>query len=99
VSVGEHSKVFGGEYVLSSLILCVALDGTETQLLDEFLAQVKNDHLRSTNLLGLGLDFVPVLLLSNIGKEADDFITLIQQPAQDGAGVKTACKMLVIATF
>jgi hypothetical protein len=79
------------QYVLSSFILRVALDRTETELLDELAAQVLNNHLRGTNLLRLGPDRVPVLLLPHISQEADDLISLVEEPAQNAAGVETTC--------
>ena len=77
--------------ILSSLILRIALDRTETELLNELAAQVQDNHLRATNLFCLGPDLVPVFLLPDICKEADDFIVLVQEPAQNAAGVKTTC--------
>jgi hypothetical protein len=79
------------QYVLSSFILRVALDRTETELLDELAAQVLNNHLRGTNLLRLGPDHVPVLLLPHISQEADDLISLVEEPAQNAASVETTC--------
>ena len=82
-------------YVLSSFILRVALDRTETKLLDELAAQVQDNHLRGTNRFRLGPDLVPVFLLPHISKEADDFIALVQKPAQNAAGIETTCATLV----
>jgi hypothetical protein len=73
---------------VSSFILRVALDCTETKLLDELAAQVQDNHLRGTNLFRLGPDLVPVFLLPHISKEAEDFIALVQEPAQDAASVE-----------
>lgn len=47
----------------------IALDGSEYDLVDEFLLQVENDHLLGTKCQGLLLDLGPVLLLANIGEE------------------------------
>lgn len=69
------------QYALSSFILRIALDGMETELLDELAVQVLNNHLQGTNLLCLGLDYVPVLFLPHISQEADDLISLIKEPA------------------
>ena len=88
-------RVLDAGYVLSSFILRVALDGTETQLLDELAAQVQDYHLRSTNLRCLGPDIVTVFLLAYISKEADNFIALVQEPAQDAASIETAFTILV----
>jgi hypothetical protein len=75
--------------------LRIALDRTETKLLDELAAQVQDNHLRATNPFRLGPDLVPVFLLAYISKEADDFIALVQEPAQNAAGVETTCAALV----
>jgi len=64
-------------------------------LLDELATQVLNDHLGGANLLRLSADLVPVFLLADVGKEADDFVALLQKPAQDTAGVEAACAVLV----
>jgi hypothetical protein len=64
-------------------------------LLDELATQVLNDHLGGANLLRLGANLVPVFLLADVGKEADDFVALLQKPAQDAAGVEAACAALV----
>ena len=81
-------------YILSSFILRVALDCTETKLLDKLAAQVQDNHLRGTNLFRLDSDLIPVFLLAHISKKADDFISLVKEPAQNAAGVKTTCAML-----
>ena len=40
-------------------------------------------HLGGANLQGLLTDGLPVLLLTNIGQEADDLISLLQVPSED----------------
>ena len=80
-----------GRYILSSFILRVTLYRTETELLNKFAAQVQDNHRRGTNLFRLGSDLVPVFLLAHIGKETDDLIALVQEPAQNAAGIETTC--------
>ena len=45
----------------------VALDGGEAEGLNELLAEILNVDLGSTNLQGLGLGSLEVLLLTNVG--------------------------------
>lgn len=91
LSTGDHRAGQTGSKQISSLVLGVALHGTVAELLDELAAEVEDNHLGSTNLLGLGPDGLPVLLLTNIGEEADNLIALVQEPSQNGAGIETAC--------
>ena len=95
MSVSGHIRVSVGWYVLSSFVLSIALDCTETQLLNKLSAQVQDYHFRSTNLQGLGPNLIEVFDLAYIGKEADDFIALVQKPAQNGAGIEATCELLV----
>jgi hypothetical protein len=76
--------------ILSALILSIALNSPETKLIHKFTAQVSNYHLGSSNLGRLGPDLIPVFFLADIGKEAHDFVALVQQPSENAAGVKTA---------
>ena len=80
-----------GEDILSAFILGIALNSTEAKLLNKLALQVLDNHLGGTNLLRLGADLVPILFLAHIGKKADDLVALVEQPAQDGAGVEAAC--------
>ena len=57
--------------------MAILTDGREAELGDKFTAQVLNDHLLRTDLEGLGLDSGPVLLLADIGEEADDIVALL----------------------
>lgn len=77
--------------ILTTLVLSVALNSTEAELLDEFTAKIKNNHLGCTKFGRLGLDSIPVFFLTNIGQEAYDLIVLFQKPFEDTAGIKTAC--------
>ncbi|KAI6769899.1 hypothetical protein HG530_004528 [Fusarium avenaceum] len=61
------------------------------QLVNELLLDILDDHALSTELDGLLLDGIEVLLLATVGKEAHDLITLKNQPSEDGASVKTYC--------
>ena len=69
----------------------IALNGTKAELLHELALQVQDDHFLGTNLLRLLSDLLKVLLLAYIGAETDNFVLLIEKPAQDAAGIKTAC--------
>jgi hypothetical protein len=61
----------------------VALDSRPAQLLDELLAEILNVALLGTNLEGLLASSVKVLLLTDVGHEADDAVTLIQKILED----------------
>ncbi len=76
------------EYTLATLVLRVALDGAEAQVLDELATEVGDDHLGGPDLRGLGAHGVPVLLLPNVSQEADHLVALVQEPSQYAAGVK-----------
>ena len=80
-----------GEDILSTFILGIALNSTKAKLLNKLALQVLNNHLGGTNLLRLDADLVPILFLAHVGKKADDLVALVEQPAQDGAGVEAAC--------
>ena len=56
----------------------IALDGSETQLVYKFSAEVINDHLGGADLESLLLHSLPVLFLANIGKEAYDLVSFVQ---------------------
>jgi hypothetical protein len=66
----------GAEQV-AALVGGVALDGTEAELLDEFLLQVGDDHLLRADLQRLLLDLVPGLILTDVGEEAHDLVALL----------------------
>ena len=66
----------------------IALNSTEAKLLNKLALQVLDNHLGGTNLLRLVADLVPILFLAHVGKKADDLVALVEQPAQDGAGVQ-----------
>lgn len=68
----------------------VALDSRPAQLLDELLAEILNVALLGTNLEGLLAGSVEVLLLTNVGHEADDTVALVQQVLEDTRGIETA---------
>ena len=55
----------------------IALDSGPAELLDELLAEILNVALLGTNLEGLLAGSIKVLLLANIGHEADDLVALI----------------------
>lgn len=65
------------------------LDGRPDKVIDKLLLNILDDHALSAELLGLLLDSVEVLLLTTVGKEADNLVTLKDQPSEDGAGVET----------
>ena len=61
----------------TNLVDGVASNGREAELLDELLADVLDVALAGTDLQGLLLGSLEVLLLTNIGHEADDLVALI----------------------
>ena len=61
----------------TNLVDSVASNGREAELLDEFLPDVLDVALAGTDLQGLLLGSLKVLLLTNIGHEADDLVALI----------------------
>jgi hypothetical protein len=61
----------------------IALDSRPAQLLDELLAEILNVALLSTNLEGLFAGSVKVLLLTDVGHEADDAVALVQKVLED----------------
>ncbi|THV88227.1 Bystin-domain-containing protein [Aureobasidium pullulans] len=61
----------------------IALDSGPAKLLDELLAEILNVALLGTNLEGLLAGSIKVLLLANIGHEADDAVALVQQVLED----------------
>jgi hypothetical protein len=61
----------------TDLVDSVASNGREAELLDKLLPDVLNVALAGTNLQGLLLCSLEVLLLTNIGHEADDLVALI----------------------
>jgi hypothetical protein len=65
------------------------LDSGPDKLVDKLLLDIKDDHALSAELLGLDLDSIEVLLLTTVGKEADNLVALEDQPSEDGAGVET----------
>lgn len=76
LGAGDDGAGQRGAQQVPVLVYGVALDGAEDDLLDKLLLQVEDHHLLSTKLLGLGLDLIPVLLLADIGEEADDGVAL-----------------------
>lgn len=61
----------------------VALHGGPAQLLNELLAEILNVALLGTNLQRLLASSVKVLLLADVGHEADDAVALVQQVLED----------------
>jgi hypothetical protein len=61
----------------TNLVDSVASNGREAKLLNELLPDVLDVALAGTDLQGLLLSSLKVLLLTNIGHEADDLVTLI----------------------
>lgn len=53
------------------------LDGGEDELLNKLLLEVEDDHALSAKGDSLLLDGLPVLLLTNVGKEANDGVVLV----------------------
>lgn len=76
LGTGNDGAGEGGAEEVAVLIDGIALDGTEDDLVNELLLEVEDHHLLSTELLGLGADLIPVLLLADIGEEADDGVAL-----------------------
>jgi hypothetical protein len=92
---------------VAALVLCIALNGAEAQLLDKLAAEILNHHLGCSQLLCLCADLTPIFLLrgqlvgmlsrvlvrlthlSNVCKEANDFISLFKKPFQDTRGIET----------
>lgn len=67
----------------------VALHSGPAELLNKLLSQILNVALLSTNLEGLFLGSLKVLLLADVCHEADDAIALVDEVSEDTAGVKT----------
>lgn len=65
------------------------MNGRPDELVDKLLLNILDNHALSSKLKGLGLDSLEVLLLTAIGKEAENLVALLDQPSEDGAGVKT----------
>jgi hypothetical protein len=61
----------------TNLVDSVASNGREAELLNELLPDVLDVALAGTDLQSLLLSSLEVLLLTNIGHEADDLVTLI----------------------
>jgi hypothetical protein len=55
---------------------------------DKFLLQVEDHHLLGAERKRLLLNLCPVLLLTDVGQEADDFVALEDEPFEDGGGVE-----------
>lgn len=70
---------FSATCLLDWLCLCLirTLDGGEDKLLNELLLEVKDDHALSAEGESLLLDGFPVLLLANVGKEANNGVVLV----------------------
>jgi hypothetical protein len=66
-----------GSEQVATFVGGIALYGTEAELLDKLLLQIKNDHLQRTDLERLFLNLVPGLLLANIGKEAHHLVSFL----------------------
>lgn len=79
----------GGAEKVTVLVDGIALDGPVDNLLDESLLEVLDHHLLGTKSKGLLLNSIEVLLLANIGQEGNDLVSLIDEPFEDGRGVKT----------
>jgi len=61
----------------TNLVDGVASNGREAELLNELLPDILDVALAGTDLQGLLLGSLEVLLLTNIGHEADDLVALI----------------------
>jgi hypothetical protein len=71
------------------LVDAIALDRWEAELLNKLALQVGDMARQRTALDGLLLCCLKVLLLTNIGHEADNIVALFDQPRENAAGVKT----------
>ena len=69
--------VFAQTIDATDLVDGIASNGREAQLLNELLPAVLDVALGGTDLQGLLLGSLEVLLLANIGHEADDLVALI----------------------
>lgn len=70
-------NVFAQTIDATDLVDGIASNGREAQLLNELLPAVLDVALGGTDLQGLLLGSLEVLLLANIGHEADDLVALI----------------------
>ena len=68
----------------------VALYSWPAELFNELLPQILHVALLGANLEGLLLSRLKVLLLTNVGHEADDTISLVNQVTKDAGSVETA---------
>ena len=77
--LGDMSALIIGGLLsnVTDLVDGVASNGREAELLDELLPDVLDVALAGTDLQGLLLGSLEVLLLTNIGHEADDLVALI----------------------
>jgi len=68
----------------------IALDGGEAELLDKLLTEIDNVYGACTNLEGLLFGSLEVLLLADVGHEANDIVALLEEPGKDGTGVQSS---------
>jgi hypothetical protein len=73
----SSTDIFAKTIDATDLVDGIASNGREAQLLNELLPAVLDVALGSTDLQGLLLGSLEVLLLANIGHEADDLVALI----------------------
>jgi hypothetical protein len=73
----SSADIFAITIDATDLVDGIASNGREAQLLNELFPAVLDVALGSTNLQGLLLGSLKVLLLANIGHEADDLVALI----------------------
>lgn len=83
LGTGDDGTGKRGTEEVAVLVDGVALDGSVDKLLNQFALEVHDNHLLGAEGNGLLLNGGPVLLLTDIGQEADDGITLVGEPFQD----------------
>ena len=72
-----------GTQEVDTLVDGVTLDSWDTLLVNELLADVHNVAGNSSDLQCLGLSGLEVLLLADVGHDADNVITLLDEPSKD----------------
>lgn len=72
-----------GTKEVDTLVDGVTLDSWDALLVNELLADVHNVAGNGSDLQRLGLSGLEVLLLANVGHDADNVITLLDEPSKD----------------
>jgi hypothetical protein len=85
-SGNDRSSKRGTEEV-DVLVDGVALNGGVDELLDKLSLEVLEEEARGSALHGLGSSGLKVLLLTDIGHEGNDLVSLLDEPEEDARGV------------